>query len=374
MSGSVWALKKEVVMIEEFQPSSGSIPTIKLWTPNTISALTFFTGFPSGILLASINWFKMRMRGRAIAHILGGIIGILIFLLLPEGYDRGFALLANLGFLAYIGKKMKGDMEGINGYNIQNAHWLSGLLIVLLGWGMVIAGGMIVIFLKPFIPGTSSYYYAKGNELANRGDFENAIVNFNKAIALNPEDSYFYTNRGFAFAELGDLASALADFNKAIELNPEDYIAYNNRGHVYYSTRDYDRAIADYTKAIYINPDNALSYNNRGLAYRDKGDYGNAISDFTSVIRIYPNASEAYFDRAYVYMLINDFNGAIPNYDRIIRLEPNNALAYYFRGIAYEGLGQINNAEKDFEKALELAADPNLKQEIANRLQNLKGQ
>jgi hypothetical protein len=41
-----------------------------LWTPNTIGILTFFTGFPTRITLASINWFKMGMKGKAFAHIL----------------------------------------------------------------------------------------------------------------------------------------------------------------------------------------------------------------------------------------------------------------------------------------------------------------
>ena len=94
-------------MIEDLQPSPEPIPTIKLWSPNTIGAFTFFLGFPSGITLASINWFKMGMKWKAFANILIGIVGIVAIYLIPENLTRSAALLINLGFVAYIRYRWK---------------------------------------------------------------------------------------------------------------------------------------------------------------------------------------------------------------------------------------------------------------------------
>jgi len=54
---------------------------------------------------------------------------------------------------------------------------------------------------------------------------------------------------------------ALVDFTKAIELNPNYADAYNYRGLIYYNQSKYDLALADYTKAIELNPNYVAAYN-----------------------------------------------------------------------------------------------------------------
>lgn len=326
--------------IETIQSGVESTRNIKIWTPNTIGAFTFFLGFPSGITLASINWFKLGMKWKAFVNILIGIIGIVIISLMPENLTRSVALLINLGFVAYIRYQMKADIESLNDYKIEKAHWFNGLSISIVGWVTAIVILVIYSFLQPLIPGTASYYYAQGNSYAANADFENAITNYSKAIELDPKDSYSYTNRGHAYVTLDKLDLAIMDFNKAIELNLKDYFAYNNRGYIYYLRDDYDRAIDDYTTAIQIDPSNCLAQMNRGHAYYDNGNYELAIADFTNVLEI----------------------------------ESENYYAYHHRGLAYEALQQIDLAIKDLEKVLEITADPNLRQEATDELQKLKGE
>jgi serine/threonine-protein kinase len=72
----------------------------------------------------------------------------------------------------------------------------------------------------------------------------------------------FYNDRGIAHGEKGKYDQAISDFNKAIEINPRYGKAYNNRGIVYRLKGRYDQAIADFNKAMQINPMDAQAYNN----------------------------------------------------------------------------------------------------------------
>jgi len=76
------------------------------------------------------------------------------------------------------------------------------------------------------------------------------------------KDAKLYNNRGAAYGEKGQYDQAISEFNKAIEINTRYSKAYNNRGIVYRRKGQYDRAISDFNKAIEINPLDAEAYNN----------------------------------------------------------------------------------------------------------------
>jgi tetratricopeptide (TPR) repeat protein len=75
-------------------------------------------------------------------------------------------------------------------------------------------------------------------------------------------DAKLYNNRGTAYGEKGQYDQAISDFNRAIEINPRYTMAYNNRGIVYRLKGRYDQAISDFNKAIGINPLDPEAYNN----------------------------------------------------------------------------------------------------------------
>lgn len=79
-----------------------------------------------------------------------------------------------------------------------------------------------------------------------------------ECYAQNPaEESY----------DKGQYDRAISDYDKAIEINPKDTDAYHNRGLAYYDKGQNDQAISDYDNAIEIDPKYALAYNNRGFTY-----------------------------------------------------------------------------------------------------------
>ena len=65
----------------------------------------------------------------------------------------------------------------------------------------------------------------------------------------------------------GEYDQAIADFAKALELNPNYADAYRVRGLAYAYKKEYDQAVADFSKTLELNPDVAATYALRGAAY-----------------------------------------------------------------------------------------------------------
>jgi tetratricopeptide (TPR) repeat protein len=107
-----------------------------------------------------------------------------------------------------------------------------------------------------------------------------------------------FDNRGVAYKLKGQYDQALQDYEQAMRLNPNNANAYNNRGIIYRIKGEYDRAIADYDEAIWLkNGDFPAAYYNRALAYADKGEYEQSLTDFDVVMRFDPKNALALYAR-----------------------------------------------------------------------------
>jgi len=117
-------------------------------------------------------------------------------------------------------------------------------------------------------------YIHLGLSLFAEGKFEEAIDNYDKAIGVKSgyADVYAYNNKGAAYAALNQYQLAIENFNKGIALNPYDFKAYNNRGVVYSELRQYQLAMNDFNEAIRLAPTYANAYANRALIYLSTGD------------------------------------------------------------------------------------------------------
>ena len=204
----------------------------------------------------------------------------------------------------------------------------------------------------------------KGSSLIENEEYDFAIayLKFSEKIAIDhlvketarKHLRYAYGNRGNAYRDLKRYNEAIVDYNKVMELDPKDALAYKNRGLAYYSLKRYDEAIADCNKAIELDPKDAMIYHNRGVAYRDLERDDEAIADYNKAIELDPNLALAYGNRGPAYHHLKRYNEAIGDYNKWIELDPNPAPAYYDRGLAYYDLNKYDEAIADYTKAIEL--------------------
>jgi tetratricopeptide (TPR) repeat protein len=207
----------------------------------------------------------------------------------------------------------------------------------------------------------------------SKDDLDEAILDFNKAIELKPDFAGAYGSRGAAKMSKFDFDGAISDFNKAIALKPDDNyfknelwfaknestnskpVLYLHRGKVKKLGNNLDGAIADYSKAIELKPDFAEAYFSRGFAKKDKGDLDGAITDYTKAIELKPNYALAYNNRGWCEFLKNDFSGATNDATRAIQINTNNRSYYDTRGWARYEAGDVAGALQDCETAVGLS-------------------
>lgn len=84
-----------------------------------------------------------------------------------------------------------------------------------------------------------------------------AILNYDKAIELEPDNAAYYCNKGAALFDLERIPQALACYKKSTDLNPNIPETWMNIGHVQKWSGDDKKAIVAYKKSIEIDPEYA---------------------------------------------------------------------------------------------------------------------
>ena len=112
--------------------------SLELWTPAMVGWITFLLGFPSGVLLACLNWQRMGLKNKARLHALLTVLGIVVLtsVILTSSTAIGFAgLIANLFVVFYLRNETASDTQlfEATGYEIKEANTSLGCLLSLLG-------------------------------------------------------------------------------------------------------------------------------------------------------------------------------------------------------------------------------------------------
>jgi tetratricopeptide (TPR) repeat protein len=83
---------------------------------------------------------------------------------------------------------------------------------------------------------------------------DKALVDYNKAIHLAPNDLNNYCGRASAFEDMGQLDKASADYDQVTRLNPKDAPGYVFRGYAHFAKGNYKAAALDFQTATRLSP------------------------------------------------------------------------------------------------------------------------
>jgi len=233
-----------------------------------------------------------------------------------------------------------------------------------------------------------------------RKQFDEAITEASKALAIEPRSTDILLVRAFALMGKGKYEEGLADCEEAIRIDPQCWRAYRCQITGYGEMKDYTRALAALDKAISIvkasgvvkdtlpsltisfrhdprkgdlvsfsnpggldqeglerNKDKAELHFARAKVYQSQGKLDKALADFEESIRDEPDNTEYLLGRALILVAKNEHDKAIDDCNRAIELDPKNSDAFCKRALAWKGKDDPEMALADFEEAIRNGPD-----------------
>ncbi|MDE6311026.1 MAG: tetratricopeptide repeat protein [Muribaculaceae bacterium] len=148
-------------------------------------------------------------------------------------------------------------------------------------------------------------YYGRAMDFLTVRDYQSAIKDIDRALALSPDFALGYLMRAQArYGEIDARSRAkdmtggndariteslrmkalddvLADIDMALRLSPETPVAWFNKGLVLYERRDMRGAIEAFSRAIELKPDFGEAYYNRGFIKLENGLRSEGIADLS---------------------------------------------------------------------------------------------
>ena len=123
-----------------------------------------------------------------------------------------------------------------------------------------------------------------GLALAGRGQVDEAIAHYRKALEIKPDDVEAHTNLGNALAGSGQFEEAIAHYRKALEIKPDFAEIHANLGNALAGSGQFEEAIAHYRKALEIKPDFAEIHANLGNALAGSGRLDETLTHYQKAL------------------------------------------------------------------------------------------
>lgn len=149
-------------------------------------------------------------------------------------------------------------------------------------------------------------WFNLGLKQATAGDFDGAVISWEKALEINPNLSAAWHNRGSALGRLGKYSEAIESFDQALVIDPNNYQAWNDRGHALYQLQKWEEAVASWDKAIEILPGDYQFWYNRGCALEKLQRSEESIASYEKALEIKPDFQEAH--SRYINLLTDNPN------------------------------------------------------------------
>jgi len=193
-----------------------------------------------------------------------------------------------------------------------------------------------------------------GVSILECGQFEEAKLVLERAVALESASAEAHAHLGFALLKLKRHDEARARCEKAIALKPDVPTAHRTLGIALLRLELGEQAVAAFDGAIQLAPNDVESYCNRGVAEMMLGRHDAALISYERALALQPRHFESMVGKGMAHLEIRHFDVAERTFNDALGIRPDNAELLAHRGQLYLQSERRAQAEADFDAAIAL--------------------
>jgi tetratricopeptide (TPR) repeat protein len=193
-------------------------------------------------------------------------------------------------------------------------------------------------------------------DLHQRGRLREALADYRRVLAAQPDNPNALNLAGVAHAALGETGEAAALLERCTRAAPGFADAHANLGLAYRALGRHEDALRAQRRVLELNPDNAPALNALGVSLRRLGRYGEAVCSFEQAIAAEPAAGDAHANLGNVLQDLDRMDEAVASYREALARDACAASVYRGLGNALQRLHRFDEAIEAYRDAL--ARDP----------------
>jgi tetratricopeptide (TPR) repeat protein len=203
-------------------------------------------------------------------------------------------------------------------------------------------------------PESANSHDGLGSAFYQKRRLDEAIIQYQKALEIKPDFARAHNDLGVCLLQAGRVNEAITQFQRALEIKPDFAAAHNNLGSTLVQLGRVNEAITQFQRALEIKPDFAAAHNNLGLSLLQTGRVNEAITQFQRALEIKPDFAEAHYNLGDSLLQIGRVNEAITQFQRALEIKPDYAAAHNSLGDSLLQIGRVNEAIIQFQRSLEI--------------------
>jgi tetratricopeptide (TPR) repeat protein len=134
--------------------------------------------------------------------------------------------------------------------------------------------------------------------------YVSAIISFDQALKIRPDDQSVWYDRGIMLSKLGRYEEAITSYDQALKFKSDNYLAWNNRGSMLDKLGRHEEALSSYNQALKFKPEVYQIWYNRGIVLDELGRYEEALSSYNQALKLKPDDRSVIHNRNIVLRIL----------------------------------------------------------------------
>jgi len=218
--------------------------------------------------------------------------------------------------------------------------------------GEIVRAGQWALKSSEMDPSNAKAFHVLAMALERMGHLHKALVTYERAFELDPNDPELLINLGLTAWNLKLTEGAARMFQLYVDACPHSPLGYNNLGSVLYDLGSAEMAIETLRAAIFRMPQEAILWNSLATVLAEEGRAEESLVFYNEAVRLEPRFARGYHNLGYAYQHLGQLEEALENYDRALdyAVDPGERMeSQHSRSICLIGAGKLEEGFREYE-------------------------